>query len=111
MIADESDVYYTSPDANRVVRPRIHWCFIAEIIADVSVVRPVYSVRDRDGKVTLVALYFDNNVSFDSKYYRVGNTICVMYACKKIFMDGQQGIRVEEPECVQGKNYKYLGIY
>lgn len=101
------DTYYTDPSNNGSVTYKIHWCFIAEIIADVSFGRPVYKVRDRDGKETLVALYFDNSVAaaFDRKKYVVGNTICVMYAFQKVFMDGRAGVRVEEPNGIQGTIY------
>jgi hypothetical protein len=67
-----------------------------------SVFRPVYHVKDRDGKVTIVALYFDNGTPFDSKLFRVGNTICVKYGFSKQFLDGSFGVRVEEPSSIQG---------
>lgn len=83
---------------------KIHWCFIGEIILNASVVRPVFHVRDRNGKTTIVALYLDKK---DEMRYRpmdfvVGNTICVMYAFQKQFLDGSQGIRVDDIDCIQG---------
>jgi len=52
--------------------------------------------------MTIIALYLDNNVPFDPKKYVVGNTICVMYALRKQFIDGSHGIRVEDIEDIQG---------
>jgi len=86
-----------------VVTNRIHWCFVGEITANASFVRPVFQVRDRDGKDTIVALYLDDDTGYNPKNFVVGNTICVMYAFKKTFLDGSEGIRVEDIECVQGK--------
>jgi hypothetical protein len=68
----------------------------------VSLVRPAYKVRDREGNTTIVALYFDNDVMFDHKNFVVGNTICVLYALRKTFMDGSQGIRCEDVTSVKG---------
>lgn len=80
----------------------IHWCFIGEITTNASLVRPVYHVKDRDGKTTIVALYFDNDVPFDRAKWKVGYTVCVMYAERKQFLDGSEGVRVEEPKSIQG---------
>jgi len=82
----------------------LHWCFLAEIVADGSLFRPTFQVRDRDGKLTMVALYFDDGTPFDCRDYVVGNTICIMYAFQKIFLDGRPGVRVEEPRFIQGVN-------
>jgi len=49
-----------------------------------------------------VALYFDTGTPYETKNFIVGNTICVMYARQKTFIDGSQGIRVEDPKFVQG---------
>ena len=49
-----------------------------------------------------MALYFDTGMTYETKNFIVGNTICVMYARQKTFFDGSQGIRVEDPKLVQG---------
>lgn len=85
-------------------RYAIHWCFLAEIVADDSLFRPTFQVRDRDGKITMVALYLENGTPFDRRDYKVGNTICIMYAFQKIFLDGRPGVRVEETRFIQGVN-------
>src|SRR5438046_2247404 len=101
---DVSDVYHTDPYVNGTLTNRIHWCFVGEIMANASLVRPVFHVRDRDGKKAIVALYLDTNETrYNPKKFVVGNTICVMYAYKKTFLDGSEGIRVEEVECIQGR--------
>ena len=76
---------------------------MGEIIRDASIVRPVYHVRDRDGETAIVALYFDDAAKWTrDKRVKLGTTICVMYAEQKVFMDGQQGIRCEDSEHIQG---------
>ena len=82
-----------------------HWCFIAEITADASIFRPVFLVRDRDGKETRIALYLDDTSLYDPRNYKVGNTICVMYAFKKQFADGTSGVRVEDGNRIQSTTF------
>jgi len=98
-----NEVYQTDPYRSGVVTNRIHWCFVGEIIADASIVRPVFHVQDRVGEKTIVALYLDNDATgYDASKFVVGNTICIMYAFKKTFLDGSEGIRVEDIETIQG---------
>ena len=47
--------------------------------------------------------YHDTNVKFNRKGYVVGNTVCIMYAEWKYFLDGRQGIRVEDLRFSQGE--------
>lgn len=79
-----------------------HWCFVGEITRNASLVRPVYHVRDLEGNTVVVGFYLDDDSDFDRKKYKVGNTICVMHAKRKLFLDGSHGIRVEELRTVQG---------
>jgi hypothetical protein len=104
------DIYTTEASENAgVVRPKIHWCFIGEIVRDASLIRPTFHVRDRDGKIAIISLYLDNESLYDPKNYVVGNTICVMYAFRKQFLDGSQGIRVEDGRDIQGTlNINYV---
>ena len=49
-----------------------------------------------------MALYLDDEKLYDPKDYKVGSTVAVMYALRKIFMDGQEGIRVEDGYGIKG---------
>jgi hypothetical protein len=49
-----------------------------------------------------VALYLDDEKLYDPKDYKVGSTVAVMYALRKTFMDGQEGIRVEDGHGIKG---------
>ena len=97
--------YYTDPYTSGVLTFKIHFCFLCEIVADVSLVRPTFRVKDRDGKAALVALYLDDVKLYDPKNYKVGNTICIMYALRKTFMDLQEGIRVEDGHSIVGNAF------
>jgi hypothetical protein len=50
----------------------------------------------------LVALYLDDEKLYDPKDYQVGNTVAILYALRKTFMDGQDGIRVEDGHAIRG---------
>lgn len=75
---------------------------MGEIVSVEYLVRPVFFVKDRDGKLVTVALYLDDPSTFNPKNFNVGNTICIKYGFQKFFLDGRQGIRVEEGHCLQG---------
>ena len=95
---EPDDTYYALENSSY----RIHWCFIGEIFSMTHLFRPVFEVKDRDGKVATIALYLDDPSLYNPKNFKVGNTICVKYAFQKIFADGRQGIRVEDGQCLQG---------
>ncbi|KAF6821141.1 hypothetical protein CPLU01_12568 [Colletotrichum plurivorum] len=74
------------------------WCLLAEII-DVSLpIRVRLVVRDRDGQNFVVAFYPDNRDAgnLDVGKLRVGHTIALAYPRQHIFLDGTQGVRVED---------------
>lgn len=79
-----------------------HWCFPGQITQNVSLGRPVFEVKDRDGQKIMLAFYLDNEdygkLKFDARRLSVGQTIVVLYAEKHMFMDGSIGIRVEDWE-------------
>ena len=84
----------------------LHW----EITRNASLVRPVFHVRDRDGNPVIVGLYLDDESLYDPKHYVVGNTICIMYAKGKQFMDGSWGIRVENGKNMLGNLRKLVSV-
>lgn len=104
-LPDEDELdnrYFTDPYTSGVVTFKIHFYFLGEIVANVSLVRPTFQVKDRDGKPALVALYLDQPSLYNPKHYVVGSTLVIEYACKKMFLDGQMGIRVEDGNAIQG---------
>jgi hypothetical protein len=82
--------------------PVPHWCFFGEITTNASLVRPVYHIRDREGRTIVLGLYLDDYSQFDKTKYKVGYTICILYARSKEFADGSIGIRVEDLNTLQG---------
>jgi hypothetical protein len=79
---------------------------VGEITINASIFRPVYHVKDRDGKKTIVALYFDNASEYvEEKRVKVGDTISIIYAMSKQFMDGSEGIRVDDGDSFQGVHH------
>ncbi|KAJ3771666.1 hypothetical protein FB446DRAFT_90562 [Lentinula raphanica] len=107
----EGSYYSVTKDARTRkfnVRPSRHWCFLAEIVEYVSWgVRPMFKAKDSTGIIYLVAFHFDVTRLFEKVLQKglVGRTICVMYACFHAFMDGQIGVKLEEP-----KNVKILPL-
>lgn len=74
------------------------WCLLAEII-DVSLpIRVRLVVRDRAGEKIVVAFYPDNDErhNLDVRKLKVGHTIALTYPTQHMFLDGTQGVRVED---------------
>ncbi|KAI8260488.1 hypothetical protein K4K58_001894 [Colletotrichum sp. SAR11_239] len=74
------------------------WCLLAEI-TDVSLMLRVRLVaRDREGESLVIAFYPDNDATevLDTSKLRVGHTIALLYPHQHYFLDGTQGVRVED---------------
>ncbi|KAG0289279.1 hypothetical protein BGZ98_003912 [Dissophora globulifera] len=102
----ENDVepdYYTQ-NHRGVFEPRRHWCFMGEIVDDThsysAFLRHRMNVRDRDGAVIPVFFYLEADIreTFDATVLKNGNTLFARYAQQHSFMDGSEGLRLEEPE-------------
>ncbi|TFK38409.1 hypothetical protein BDQ12DRAFT_666141 [Crucibulum laeve] len=81
------------------LRPRKHWCFLAEISEYVPwPVRPMYNVKDANGQVLLVAFHLEDRSLFPKiiSDFKIGYTIAFMNEEGHRFMDGQIGVRVEK---------------
>lgn len=89
--------YYTSQGSG-IIKPKIHWCLLAEIVEEVGLLRPMYNVKDIDGKQWLVAFHPEDRSRLQpmAAKCKVGYTMCIMYAHQHRFVDGQHGIRIEE---------------
>lgn len=74
------------------------WCLLAEIIDVSLLIRVRLVVRDRDGENFVVAFYPDNRDAgnLDVSKFRVGHTIALAYPRQHMFLDGTQGVRVED---------------
>lgn len=83
--------------------PDRHWCFIGQIVANLSLGDVVLDVKDLNGRTVRVAFCYDNVVDIDLSRVRVGNVIAVLYAQKHDFKDGghflegSEGLRLENP--------------
>lgn len=97
----DPDFYGDSEDSS--IEPSGHWCFLAEVVEDLTLYLPriVLGVRDKNSKYLRVAFYFDNKVEFDYSRVHVGNVIAVLYARQHYFRDGSHGLRIEEPSHVK----------
>lgn len=109
--------YYNLDVRSGIYKPGRHWCYIAEIIRDDTLVSPMFLVKDKDGHESRVAFHFEGRTgpmvrvripeleplsapSFNKVPCKVGNTICIMYAHQHNFLDCTHGIRVEERDSV-----------
>ena len=59
-------------------------------------------MRDRVEKLAVIGLSLNDMTVYDPKHFKVGNTVCIMYPEQKTFVDGTQGIRVEDGRCLKG---------
>ncbi|KAJ7631392.1 hypothetical protein DFH06DRAFT_1439218, partial [Mycena polygramma] len=90
---DWDSTYYSE---NGLAKTR--WCFLAEIKRNVPWFRPTqYKVVDKDGDEYLVAFHPKDRARepIIAEKCRDGYTMCIMYAVKHLFLDGQIGVRVD----------------
>ncbi|KAF8197116.1 hypothetical protein BJ912DRAFT_1140725 [Pholiota molesta] len=107
-LPDDNDLdlrYYEDPyEAGGVVGPIKHWCLLAEIVEVIPYMRPMFRVKDKANNEFLVACYFDTHLKMPpiwEKRCKKGGVIAILYATSHYFMDGQNGVRVEEMEYVK----------
>ncbi|KAI8866968.1 hypothetical protein GQ42DRAFT_165141 [Ramicandelaber brevisporus] len=75
---------------------RKHWCYMGEIVEVIPYVRVILKVRDVKGTVVMVAFYQDNTEYLDKSGLKLGSTIFIRYAHQHYFMDGSEGLRIED---------------
>ena len=96
-----SSPYYVQDELSD---PQMHWCFIGDIIENISVDGPEFLVRDRDGEVATVVLEFDdwNLHEAWNDHFSVGHIFCIMYAKRWQNDDGSHEIRLGDGETIYG---------
>lgn len=73
-----------------------HWCFLGEIVDFIGFGRIVLHVKDKVGRVIVIALYTDDNGRGIVPQIKKGYTVAVLYGEQHYFLDMSVGIRVEE---------------
>lgn len=92
--------YATDPPHWKEVSPFFfkqarHWCFLGEIIEVIPWVRLMLRVNDKDGMSALVAFHDDERGKAFAQACKTGRTVAVLDPLLHPFMDGSQGIRIE----------------
>jgi hypothetical protein len=82
--------------------PRKHWCFLAEIVDTVWIVRLNLHIRDKTGFETRILFHTDDRgKEIDSSMIKNGYTVAVLYAQQHGFLDLSVGIRHENPTAIK----------
>ncbi|EFQ31634.1 uncharacterized protein GLRG_06923 [Colletotrichum graminicola M1.001] len=78
--------------------PNDHWCLLAQITEVERLLRVRLSAVDREGRPFVIAFYPAEKKAgdIDVKRLRVGHTIAILYANQHFFLDGTDGVRVED---------------
>ncbi|KAF5672045.1 SET domain-containing protein [Fusarium heterosporum] len=103
-LPDESDVdedfFQSRNGVNN--QHRRHWCFLAEIVDFVTLVRLQMEVKDVAGNIVPLSFYTDKRGSeIQQSQIRKGYTIAVLYAKQHVFAFSPPGIRLENPVLVK----------
>jgi hypothetical protein len=103
------------------------WVLLAEAVQDISMFRPVYRCKDAAGNFLTVAVYYDNNIVRrlpplvrrvpvltpalqPMPKIRIGDTLCLENATTHYFIDGQVGVRLEDPSRLVVRAFAVLGL-
>ncbi|WZH50421.1 SET domain-containing protein [Fusarium acuminatum] len=98
---DVDDDFFESRDGVNY-RPRRHWCFLAEIVDFVTLVRLQMEIKDVTGKTIPLFFYTDSRGSeIAPSQICKGYTIAVLYAQHHAFAFSEPGIRHEDPTLVK----------
>lgn len=73
---------------------------MAQIMSCDGIGRYRTEVRDEGVGQSYVAFYLDDYGAFDWRKMKEGHTLAIMYARQHFFMDGTQGVRVQQPEYI-----------
>jgi hypothetical protein len=80
--------------------PNGEWVYIGTIVESLSIWRPMYRVRDSDGVIILIAFHIDRGTPIEHALGQLppGSMISVRGAIQYMFMDGQEGFRIENED-------------
>ncbi|KAK3303898.1 uncharacterized protein B0T15DRAFT_485695 [Chaetomium strumarium] len=93
--------FYEMVDGS-TLRPRRHWCFLAEIVDIGADVRLRFAVRDVDGEKIEVAFHtLKRGIEWINDDVRVGHTVGIAHAERHVFAFSPPGIRQEYPNTLR----------
>lgn len=95
---EPSTVYHDYDDPSGIIAPLRHWVFLMEIDEEISLIRPGFLGWSQFGEYLPVHFYHEKEVkptTFSWPDIKSGHTLAILYAEKKSFLDGTQGIRQE----------------
>ena len=94
---DPSTTYFDMYSATGVANRIRHWYFLFQVVGAQGFMRPEVQAQDRWGNKTRVIWYLDNGTTLPFEHMLVpGNTVAVLDAESKTFMDGSRGVRLED---------------
>ena len=100
---DENDIafdFYTP--IVHILRPKRHWCLLAEITDVEHFIRMRLVTKDKSGEEFPIAFYLDEGgAGLDWTRFQVGRTIAILYPHQHGFLDLTVGIRQEAASCVK----------
>jgi hypothetical protein len=83
-----------------VYRPKRHWGVVGEIKETCFFIRPRAEIKTKYGETLKVNFHLEGASEpncFSWSDLKVGNTMVILYAESKVFLDGECGIRQESP--------------
>ena len=99
---NELDLTYYKEAGDDSFAPSRHWVLFGEITSNDAFMRPEVRLRTLSGEQGVnVIWYLDNGEENPTRGFhpikdrRLGATLAIMYAHRKMFMDGTEGIRQE----------------
>lgn len=100
-LGDYEDYRYFTPSGSYVR----HWCFLGEITGITTLGRLVLNVEDTATRTEARVACYDNGGGMGfmrrARPPKVGDTVAVLYAQTKAFLDGSIGIRVEDNKLIK----------
>jgi hypothetical protein len=93
--------YYEVIDGN-VLRPKRHWCLLAEVTQTSEFIRPRLLLRDKAGHEMWMGVYVRNDVggedeewNWKKQGFKTGQCVAVLYPLRHGFLDGKVGVKLE----------------
>ncbi|KAM0344834.1 hypothetical protein ACHAPU_007216 [Fusarium lateritium] len=103
-LPDENDVdedFYQSTDG-ATYQPRRHWCFLAEIVDFMALVRLQMEVKDVAGNTVPLFFHTDKRGSeIPQPQIQKGYTVAILYAQQHAFAFSEPGIRLEDSTLIK----------